>query len=816
MTARIPRSLPIAALMAVALTAAGEVHLFDDRIDRQEVTELRFTVPAGRVITGLGFRAHYDNLTTMYIRHHRLTPEGALVDPQETRRGSEPDHECEGRVDLPEGWVAVGLGAAGEPEWDVTLVRVWGRPLNADGTLGEMKMFNAGFKPERGPERYVLLEEPDRVLTGAGLRFHSNDINGVYGRSQRVLLITNAMKARLRPFETRGWSVDTVDEDLVLSLARDLVPHEANRVDARLGDNPAEWAALRRLARVGKGRGFGVHGRVDAAGASAAKEALEAVPELAGVVADLGMEPGQLESLRTVCAETGRSFAVRADRWDAAAAERLRPLPNDVPALLPPKAFGAQIGVPGPRDLLVELDPAGVVAARAALPDVRIEEAASILASAALSGANGYVVRVQAGDLHLPDTLNALGLQALPLLARDPFQSTDAVWDTLCSQSFPAAAQEAKAALQLAAAANELTFSTLGVQFLSENGNVRTIAGARSALRDQLAAGPDPRKAASIRRLLAPTDQDVKDAEGEKKTALWLIRQTLANARAVQEKEPSELADRLVAESERLEAAAPFRAALARAYMMTQLYEVDIAPRTYGAAEGALDALKEHGQNVPAEGVDEFIASARASLEEAPGRSPLSRALQQVESLVLAGKDEEAAAAFRDIFQTEDFGPHLAKHDERLGEIATSLRALWQPNGVIRSVRGADGQWRIAEAGDRFCWSTGDRAPCIYFDVIAGPLDPPEDYVLTFDYFDEGDVRLWLNYDSDYPGEASERQYRPVDPVQLTNSRTWKTVSRELTNSLFSNSQNVLADMRFLADDGKTVWIRNLRLEKKP
>ena len=128
--------LGVLGLCATHLRA--EVRLFDQRIEKQEITELRYTVPDGCVITGLGLRAHADNLTTMHCRYHRLTADGRLVEPQEARLGAEPDHECEAKVLLPDGWVAVGFGAAGEPEWDVTLMRVWGRKLNTDGTLGEM------------------------------------------------------------------------------------------------------------------------------------------------------------------------------------------------------------------------------------------------------------------------------------------------------------------------------------------------------------------------------------------------------------------------------------------------------------------------------------------------------------------------------------------------------------------------------------------------------------------------------------------------------------------------------------------------------
>ncbi|MHC4744996.1 MAG: hypothetical protein ACYS8Z_24025, partial [Planctomycetota bacterium] len=209
----------------------GDTVLFDDRVDSQQKTEIRYNVPDGCVITGLGFRAHYDNITTMYVRHHRLTADGRLAEETDVWLGSEPNHACEARIDLPEGWVAVGFGAAGEPEWDVTLLRIWARKLEQDGTLGEGKIFNHGFKPEREPERDVLLSEGDRVLTGAGLRFASNDIGGIYARSQRIVRLDDNVRRQLQSITTRAWAVDVSAVKDINRLASDLRKYGASRVD---------------------------------------------------------------------------------------------------------------------------------------------------------------------------------------------------------------------------------------------------------------------------------------------------------------------------------------------------------------------------------------------------------------------------------------------------------------------------------------------------------------------------------------------------------------------------------------------------------
>ena len=90
--------------------------------------------------------------------------------------------------------------------------------------------------------------------------------------------------------------------------------------------------------------------------------------------------------------------------------------------------------------------------------------------------------------------------------------------------------------------------------------------------------------------------------------------------------------------------------------------------------------------------------------------------------------------------------------------------------------------------------------------------DVPADYVVSFEYFDKGDWKIYFNYDSNYPS-AQKREYHPVEPLQLTNTGTWKNGSFVLTNCRFASSQNNNADMRFVS--GKGACIRHIRLERK-
>ena len=110
--------------------------------------------------------------------------DGSLGRPEEIRGGWEPCSHLEACVELPPGYVATGFGAGIAPEWDVKRLRVWGRPLAKDGSLGEEKEFRGGLDLEGGVERQIRCEA-GRVLTSAGLNCSFNDVNGIRGTSAR-------------------------------------------------------------------------------------------------------------------------------------------------------------------------------------------------------------------------------------------------------------------------------------------------------------------------------------------------------------------------------------------------------------------------------------------------------------------------------------------------------------------------------------------------------------------------------------------------------------------------------------------------------
>jgi hypothetical protein len=159
--------------------------LTDPNTEADDRVEAYLQAPAGYVITALGARAHYDNVTTMWLRVQPLLADGTLGEPEELRGGWEPDAGLEAQVALPDGYVVTGFGARAAPEWDVKSLVVWACPLAKDGTLGEEKAFRAGVEPEKGPERHVRLAG-GRVIVAAGLNCMHNDINGIRAVSAAV------------------------------------------------------------------------------------------------------------------------------------------------------------------------------------------------------------------------------------------------------------------------------------------------------------------------------------------------------------------------------------------------------------------------------------------------------------------------------------------------------------------------------------------------------------------------------------------------------------------------------------------------------
>ncbi len=171
------------------------VVLQDRQVEFDQRVEAELTAPPNYVVTGLGARAHEDNITTIWMQIRPLLPDGTLGPAEELRGGWEPDAHLEAQITLPEGYVATGFGGRIAPEWDVKTFALWGRPLLANGALGTEKMFRAGIEPNGGLEKQVQMA-PGRVLTTAGMNCGFNDMNRIKCASMALVPTASAKASR--------------------------------------------------------------------------------------------------------------------------------------------------------------------------------------------------------------------------------------------------------------------------------------------------------------------------------------------------------------------------------------------------------------------------------------------------------------------------------------------------------------------------------------------------------------------------------------------------------------------------------------------
>lgn len=832
------RVLPVllVSLMFCRVAPGVRVVLFDRHADVDQKTEVRYDAPAGRVITGLGFRANHDNITTMQVRHHLLTDAGSLTDPCEVRLGSEPDHACEAAVMLPKGYIAVGFGAAGEPEWDVTVLHVWARPLGGDGTLGPMECFSDGFKPDRDSERSFILTQADRALTGAGLRFGFNDITGIYAASQRVLALSEAQSRRIGAFSRhKVWmlrSAPGVNPDLVAESLADLGPERLDMfVDtAHIGDD-GMMTGYRSLAAAA-----GRHGATSMAWAATTDTGqvnaiLKDPAGFAGVVLDacriarpqLGVsDVGRVADL---CRRADKALALRldpadTDRWQSLVGVVLS-LPQDVSVIVrlpsgsPQRGGGlsAALQTFTGRDLLVEIDLAGT---EPPYPDIRIDQLPGLVVDAALAGAGGFVAPVDSSSpaSYLPTGLNGMNLHALHILAGNPFIPIDTLWDEVSLRRFGRGAGPAAAALKRTAAANRLIFLTLGVDVLRQDGRLLAIPQMRQRVESMLAQPAWAGHKDVLAELLDPTDKSISRAAEDKETAHWLLAQSKADAQAAFEAEPSDATSRLKAGIEDLDRAAQYLRTATDAWLHAGMYAVDGADQTRDRALAAAAQLRGSELNgTPlGAGVEAFVASVEDAIRRGEQAAALTVALADVERLASTGQDDEAAVqSLLDTLDNGRLAPHLEKRWQAVGAAASRLAALWSRPDNLRVCWGGDGRWTVEKVAGRWCWVIGENRPCLYLDVPGPALPAAADYTIHFEYFDRGDWTIHFEYDSDFP-ETDRRQYHGVEPLKLTNTNQWKQATFAMPRCLFASSQNLLADMRFVT--GRGACIRNIRLEK--
>jgi hypothetical protein len=648
-------------------------------------------------------------------------------------------------------------------------------------------------------------------------------------------------RRNLRGFTGRGWVLDAEHIPSLEKLSRDIEKFRLKRIDLRYGKdlqvrgNKAIRALYKlsvsaRKQRVQSYVWFGTINR------ETARELFFMLPYLTGAVVDNSYLPSSeqteqlLRMLYPVCRRAKRRLYLRLEELPDSDHDKItgiiRSLPKDIGLIVPFSEYQTEgdrstafdINVYGKRDITVELDltscPTGPM-----LPDVRMDKMASLITEAVLNGAKGFIVHANISDHYVPDTFNAISLYALGELADNPFQGTDVLWSELCSRRYGPAANEAMAALKFTESTNDLIFRMFGVPVLWDGSNISTMDAADKRVKRHFKA-PSAGARKVVQELLEPTDKTVERVRSDKETALWLILQSAAKAEAAAKINPTAELRSLPEAMEQLRKAVLFWQEAGQAYLLAKVYATDGASITRRGAEAALKKLSSISEQGTAtrdvvsmfKGTDAFVISAENWLQENENTAELPRSFGRVEELVKKRQDEAAAEMFVEILRSEKFAAHLKKHNETIGIIASSLNALWEPSNTLRAVRGGDGQWDVQKVGGRWCWVIGPNRPCLYLDVPGGPLNTSADYEVTFEYFDKGDWKTYFHYDSNYAPDQ-KREYHPVEPLQLTNSSTWKKASFVLTNCRFASSQNNSADMRFVSGTG--ACIRNIRLERK-
>jgi len=542
---------------------------------------------------------------------------------------------------------------------------------------------------------------------------------------------------------------------------------------------------------------------------------------LAGVVVDLpdSLSPAEIRNvianIHHACGTAEKQFLLHlSDHEQPEILNIVKSSPADIGLIVPFERLRNRQADFAPHDITVELSLAPYATRSALLPDVGISELPGRLVEAALTGATDFVVPVNVAGHYLPDTLNSPALAALHRLADNPLQSTDAIWNELSAARYGPAADKAAASLKRTSVINDLIFRILNVQALCDQGWLLSIEAADARIKQLLVASPPAPRQAVLQQILEPTGKTVSRTSQEKETAIWLLDQSIRDANDARRTNPTPQTQALYDAMLSLRSATLLCHDATQAYLLTKIYAIDGAPSTRESVEAALKNLRNLQKHAFAfDGTDGFVASVRKSLAKSQKGALLVRSLAEVKTLSRSGRHDAAAEALLALLNSEKYAPHISKQNVAVGQIASSLKAFGEQTSNITVMRHGDGSWAIEKIAGRWAWVIGPGKPCLYLDFLPGRLDTPADYLLSFDYFDKGNWTITFHYDSAYPPDQKS-DYHPAEPLQLTNTNTWKQGTFELTNCLFASRQNALADMRFVTGSG--AFIRNIRLTPKP
>lgn len=169
---------------------------------------------------------------------------------------------------------------------------------------------------------------------------------------------------------------------------------------------------------------------------------------------------------------------------------------------------------------------------------------------------------------------------------------------------------------------------------------------------------------------------------------------------------------------------------------------------------------------------------------------------------------------------TKEHYPHVFEN-VAMKYVGTNVATidLSSPNGEsgiwVKQEEGDDGSTEMVEKGGSLAMTNSEGSHYIYFSVsdfmnICGmPIE------VTIDYFDEGYGSLAVEYDRAgvEPEHPCSECYVPQTVTPLNNTKTWKSVTFNISDATFNNNQKWGTDLRITAYDTpiflRSVSIRN-------
>ncbi len=799
---------------SVSSLQPGNVILVNEEEIAGERTEVRFACPSGSVITGIGARAHYDNFTTLWVVYRPLRPDGTLGPPEEAHRGSEPDHACEALIRLPNPYVVCGFGARGAPEWDITTLWVWGRPLAPDGTLGSEKIFKDGFQPDHeGLERKAVDLRPQRVMTGAGLRFASNDVAGIWATSAEVFHLTgDSLGVRGAYFERPG--PETVE---AMRRFRHFFPEAeiwtppglAEPLKQELHNVPLRLVSdgfndILRIGRENRGRGSAALPPVIRVRGEHVAAFLKR-PVRGAVAYPVIETPGGLQAAKDLLEFDG-PLSLPAEVGNAMA-RRVNPiLGEDLPA--GPAS--------SPRRRLLAID---VGEALKGLPYVRAHRLAYLLLLARKHNlpvvfrfSSGWSLTGSLRPGEVPLRL-AQGLQ--DRVATAPGDAIKA-W---AESRFGNGAEPCLAMLLRGESMCQRALSA-GTFPLWIRGRFATVPEFRAALERRELLPWFPQTAAWWDRVAAPRERWIGDVVGGKRFVLAEIEGVL---RALGEQERSitgagakEAVSELRTQFASLKALGQVTARMVEALLTAQLFSIDGAPATEKRLRGCVAELTKHGSAGSFGDLGPLVESLEKARQEAKIHNPMEAALAELQGLLDRGENEAAAKGFQRLFTDPVLSVNALKHRERVARLLSSLPLLWdgEPPADVRILWGGDGRYDLVKRVGKWGLMTTKRGPVAYGGWTERPMKEPTDLVMSLSYLDLPGQRIYFHYNSDFPGGLEDREYHRVQAAQTRGTGEWKSCEVILPRALFQGRQNENADYRLIGKSTGIV-VRNIRVRKR-